>query len=516
MASISTTNTGSGTSALTPSTTSTSTTSPTSSTTTTSSPGSGIISALGTGSGLDIQSIVSQLVAAEGDPTKTLLNAREATVTAQISAFGSISSGLSALQKAAQALQSTSSFQGRTASSSDTSLLTVSADAGTATGSYQVVVQSLAAAQKLSSAGFASSTTTVGDGTLSFTSGSNQFSVTIDSSNDTLAGIRDAINNAAGNNSVGASLITVDNGSGGSVSKLVLTATNPGTANTLSVSVSDADGNNTDQSGLSQLAYDAASGGANNLSQVSGAQDAVLQLDGQTVTRSTNTISDAIDGVTLNLQQADPSTTINVSIANDTQSSVTAVQNFVSAYNSLQSTMANLTAYDASTKQAGVLLGDSTVQTIGSQLSKALFNQYPALSPTFTSLAEVGITTDPLTGQMSLDTNALNTALSTDSNGVAALFNGSNGVTQSLNTVIDGLVGSTGLIQSRTNGLQNTEKDITNQRNELNTRLQSLQSQLLAQYTAMDTLVAQLKQTSSYLTQQFASLTSLSSGKTGG
>ncbi len=392
----------------------------------------GIISA-GIGSGLDITSLVSGLVASTGQPQLTLLATQEAKLTTQLTAVGSLSGALSGLQTSLSNLSSLTSFQTRTASSSNPAVYTATATAGATAGTHRVEVNNLAAAQQLASQDFTNSTTTVGTGTLTFQLGTydatgNTFtsnpkaatakSVTIDASNNSLQGIVGAVNSA----NIGVTASIVNDGTG---SRLVFSSQNTGAANSLKVTVSgDADSNNTDNLGLSQLAYDptATAGAGKNLSQTTAAADASVLVDGIAVTSSTNTVSGAIPNVTLNLLSSPANTPTTLSVATDTSAVTNNLQGFVTAYNSLYTTMKGLSSYDAATKTAGPLLGDSTMLSIKNQVQTTIGNMVAGIGGgSFNSLAAIGITTQK-DGSLALDSTALASALNQDPSSVGRIF----------------------------------------------------------------------------------------------
>ena len=259
-----------------------------------------MISAPGIGSGLDVNGIVSQLMASERQPLAALAK-QEQTYNQKLSAFGQVRSALAGFQSTMQNLSSDSKFQSLSATASDTKVLTTSASGNATPASYQIEVMQLAQQHKLASSGYAATSDTVGSGTLtiqfgSYDSGLNTFtanadkatkSITIAPANNTLAGVRDAIN--AANAGVSATIVNDGSASG---NRLVLTSTDSGANNSLKISVTDDDTTGTDTSGLSALAYDptAAIGSGKNLSQVAAAQSAQLKIDGITVNQSTNTV----------------------------------------------------------------------------------------------------------------------------------------------------------------------------------------------------------------------------------
>lgn len=407
------------------------------------------ISSPGIGSGLDVKGIVSKLVAAEGQPAQLRFSQQEAQLQAKISALGSFKGALSDLQSSLGSLLKLADFQQRTATSSNTDILNISADSTASAGNYTISVENLAQAQKLASGAYADTTTSITGGvggTLTFRFGTydstgNTFtvnadkptqSVTINAADSSLSGIRDAINNA----DIGVTANIINDGTG---YRLSIVSKDSGAANSVELSVSDGDGNNTDNAGLSQLAYDptATAGSGKNLSETVAAQDAKLIIDGLTVTSATNKVSSAIQGVTLDLVSASPGTNLTASVSRDTNSVKTAVNSFISSYNKYIGTVNSLASYDTETKKAGPLLGDATLRTVTSQVSRLLTSAVPGLSNgTYQSLADLGISTQN-DGTLVLDSNKFDAALSANPDAVAKVFSSSVQASDSLISATD-------------------------------------------------------------------------------
>ncbi|HRK79628.1 MAG TPA: flagellar filament capping protein FliD [Thiobacillus sp.] len=389
-----------------------------------------MVAAAGIGSGLDVNGIVEQLMAAERRPLAALTR-QEAVYTQKLSAFGQLRGTLAGFQSALQDLGSGSKFQALSAVSSDTKVLGASAGGKAIPASYQIEVKQLAQQHKLASAGYASTDDVVGSGTLtiqfgSYDSVSNSFtanagkavkSISIDPANNTLAGVRDAIN--AANAGVTATIVN-DGGAAGN--RLVLTAADSGAANSLKISVADGDGNGLDGGGLSALAYDptAAAGSGKNLSQKAAARDALLEIDGIAVTQPTNTVKNAIEGVTLNLVQANAGEKLTLAVSRDTRAVTAAVEAFVKAYNNASGTLKNLTAFNGPGAQNGALLGDSTARAIQVEM-RSLLNGSVDSGGALTTLSQIGVgfTRD---GTLALDNAKLNTAIDKNFDDIAALF----------------------------------------------------------------------------------------------
>lgn len=383
------------------------------------------ISSPGIGSGLDINGIVSQLMALERRSV-TVLDTKEAKYQAQLSAYGALKGALSTFQSAVATLATASKFTTVKASVADATIATVSATAA-ADGSYALEVQTLARAHKLKSTTFAASSTSVGSGKLTISFGTynaDTFTVnpdkpskeiTISAGQASLAGVRDAIN--AANAGVTASI--VNDGTG---NRLTVTSKDTGLANALRITVDDDDGTDTDMSGLSQLHYDGRdTSGIQNLTQTVEAQNATARIDGIDISKSSNTITDAIEGVTLTLLKENTPSTTAVTIARDTAGVQASVQGFVKAYNDLYKVMTDLSKYDATAKKASILTGDSTLRAVQAQLRNIFNTALTTAGGGLSSLADVGITFQK-DGTLKLDATKLTAALADPAKDVATLF----------------------------------------------------------------------------------------------
>ncbi|QGT78046.1 flagellar filament capping protein FliD [Guyparkeria halophila] len=449
------------------------------------------LSISGVGSGLDIQGIVSQLVQAEGAPRRNLLASREASYEATLSGLSKLKSAASELSSAAFDLRSLDTFRSRAVTSSNEDILTATASPGTALGKYQVEVGQLATAQKQASAGFADSTATVGSGQLTFDTSSSSFSVAV-AAGDSLATIRDKINGASGNDSVQASILNVDDGAGGTEARLVFSARETGTANAVTVTATDDDGNNTDAAGLSRLA-------SANLTELTAAQDAQVTIDGLSVTSSTNQVDGVIEGMTLNLNQAQPGTKVEVAVEGDNGPVLEALNSFVEKYNALNSTYRNLTAYNAETEQGGVLQGDATANGINRGLRSLLGGNIG--TGTIDNLAEIGIQIDS-EGKMTLDEATAEEALNSDSQAVKDfLTDPTNGLSQQVDELLQPYLSFDGIIDNRTDSLNRSIDRIEDQRAALDRRMENYRDSLTTQFTAMDKIVQNMQSSASYLSR---------------
>ncbi len=389
------------------------------------------ITATGIGSGLDVESLVAQLVQADIVPASRRLALSEARFQSEISAYGSIKSALSAFQSASKTAANAANYSGMTAATSAVSEIAVSVESSAVEGAYDVAVTELAEAQSLASATYDSVDATVGEGVLtistgttsynpdtdvysSFTlkAGSTQTTVTIDSSNSTLSGVRDAIN--ASGAPVTASII--NDGSG---YRLTLQTTSTGEENSISLEVSDAsDASDTDASGLSALAFNAS---ATNLTQTKAADNAELTVNGLQVVSASNSVDFAVDGLTLSLKKltSDP---VTITVSEDRGRAKAAVQGLVDGYNELVKTLNGLTSYDAEQQSAQVLTGDGTVRSLIRSIRSEINASYLANGALYTTLAELGVSTSVSDGLLSLDSAELDAALETSPEDVSRIM----------------------------------------------------------------------------------------------
>lgn len=461
------------------------------------------ITSTGIGSGLDISSIVQQLVEAERAPTENRLDSREIALQSELSAIGSFKSVLSRFKSNLESLQELTQFQKRTATSSNEEIFTATIDsdavAGIAAGTYEVEVVELARRHKIASTAYADSATSIGTGTLEISVGNDTFSVDIDSvdGGDTVEAIRDAINNAEDNTGVVATIVEDENGS-----HLVLSAKETGSINEITVNVIT-DGSDTGT--LSDLAFDPNSA-SNPMQEKVAALDSKVIVDGFTQTSSDLTVEGIIQGITLELVDADPGTKYNLDVELDKNSARNAVTSFVSSYNSLVNTINTLTAYDPDTGVSGTLQGDSTLIRITSMLRQQLTKSIDSVSGDVKSLLDLGVTTDLDTGTLELDSEKLTEAVDKSFDQIGKIFANDDGYAANIISVIEPYLESDGFLETRTKGLESSIDLITDQREALELRMESVQKRYTAQFNALDSLVAQLNSTGSFLSLQLENL----------
>ena len=450
------------------------------------------ITSAGVGSGIDVASLVNQLVAAERQAPAARLSAAQSKAQTQLSAFGTFRSALAGLQDAAKALRDGGTGTLK-ATASETGYVNLVTTTAAAAGSYRLEVVQLAKAHKLASGTYASSSTVVGEGTLSLSVGGESFDVVIDSSNSTLAGIRDAINSASDNSGVRASLLNTSAGV-----RLTLTSTQTGADGALVVT------HGSGETALDGLVYDPQ--GGSTLSQLDPAQDAKIRLDGYDFESSTNVFSDAVEGLTITATKAEPGKELSLDVARDAAAAKTAVESFVGRYNALNATIATLGRYNATTKDAGPLLGDSTLRGLSQQLRAVLSDGLE--SGTFTHLSQIGVSF-AADGSLKTDATKLSAALDGDPAAVSQLL-GKDGLGTRVFDLAAPFLASDGRIQSRQDAANARLKDLAKQQTALDDRMTRVQARYQTQFGALDTIIAQMKTTSTYLTQQLANLPSWS------
>lgn len=447
----------------------------------------------GVGSGLDINSLVTQLMAVERAPVEQRIARKETRIDMQLSALGTLKGALAGLQTSLDSLRTAADFQVRKATSSNEQRFTASASSDAAAGTYAIEVVRLATAQKLVSEPFgAGSSAVVGTGTLTITVGAESFDVTVDAESNTLAGIRDAINSAADNTGVQATIISTTMGS-----RLVLTAKETGAANTLRVTQAGGDG------GLAQLVYDPPN--ASTFAELEAAADAHIRIEGFDYEAASNVITDAIDGITLHLLEAEEGTTLSLTVANDTSQALTRVKKFVTDYNTLAGTIANLRRYDASSREAGPLLGDAMLRSIESELRSMMSESVTTGTSPYQTLASIGITTGK-DGRLEIDETALTEVLETEFDAVGALFGSADGVAARTCDYLDAVLAADAPMASRLASLQSSKKRIATEKTDLERRMEAVEARYRAQFGALDRLLAGLQSTASYLSQQLGNL----------
>ncbi|WP_323846719.1 flagellar filament capping protein FliD [Microbulbifer magnicolonia] len=440
------------------------------------------ISSLGIGSGLDLNSLLDQLESAERQQLTPIVQ-QQKSYLAKISAFGRLENALASFQEAAAKLADAESFQAVKADISGESLA-VSADEQAVVGSYDIEVTQMARRYSIASAGLADKTELLGAGSIDFTLGNGEsFSVSMDTKDSSLEGIRDAINGA----DAGVTASIVNDGSGQPY-RLVLSSSDTGTEAAITA---------VNFTGLGgQLSLDAAT-------EVQ-ARNAELTVNGIAIESRGNRVEGAIQGVVLNIDDTGSAT---LDISRDSEAVQKNVETFVSAYNALQKTLSELTGYNAEAGSAGMLLGNATVRGVETQLRNLMGEAVDGAG--FSTLSDLGISLQP-DGTLEVDEEALDDALANRLGDLAGFFAGavddSEGFASRVDAALTSLLGEGGALENATGGLESSVDGLEERYERTEARIEETIARYRSQFTQLDSLIAQMNSTSSYLTQQFEAL----------
>lgn len=455
------------------------------------------ITNLGSVSGLPLEETLKKLQDAE-DKKLSIYTTRAQSYQTRIDAYAKVQSALEALQKSAAVLGKTETMAAIKGSVTGGTALTATVAAeGAVAGQYAIEVKNLARAQSLQSGAVADRTAKHGD------TGSFEIELadgtkrTIDLKGDTsLNGIVKAIN-ADDKSGLRATVINDGNGN----NYLMLTAKDTGVqASVKNITVTG------DQSLKDILSFSTAADGTTTGMANNKAEDAEVVINGITVRSGSNNVSKAIDGVTLNLtEKTEAGKPITLKLEADTSVANKAIQDFVKNYNTLQSTIKSLTAFDAKAATNQPLTGDGTTRSIQASMTNAL--QAVLGEGSVRSLADLGITTDPQTRQLKLDQTKLDKALTENPADVTKLLTGDkDGLAKKFDTAFKDVLGSTGSLKTRTDGLAKSISDLDAQQKRAKAASDAEMDQLRTRFVALDKYVSQLAVTGNYLTQQFAAM----------
>jgi len=455
----------------------------------------GTVSSAGIGSNLDVNSIITQLMAIEKQPL-TALQTKASTINSTVSEYGKIKSAVSTLKDLSSKLASMTTWAQTTSTSSDTSV-TASTN-GSAPGNYAVEVQTLASVQTLATAVFPSAAATPGAGTLhielgtwgagqtSFTpkAGATAVDVTV-AATDTLTDVRDKIN-ASG---AGVTALIMTDATG---SRLLMRSSTTGADNAFRTS------------GLTGVSYDT---GAKDMTQNQTAANAAATVNGLAVSSATNTLTNIVDGLTLTLS-AVTAAPVSVDVVTDTDAIKKTITDFAAAYSAVVQLISTDTKYNATTKTGGILQGDGTATSLQRQL-RSLAGSTSGASTMFARLSDVGLELQ-LDGSMTVNATKIDSALA-NTGELKKMFSNSNvldatqdGFAKRFKTITTGLLASDGSVTTRTSGLADELTKNQKDQDSLNIRLASIEKRMRAQYTALDATMAKLNSTSTYLTNQIA------------
>lgn len=442
------------------------------------------VSSLGIGTGVDLQGMLSKIIAAERTPITTL-ESRISSTNSKISLYGTLNSKLDALQTAAETLQYPSRLSATSASSSDATIVSATANFNAAVGSYTMEVTQLASAQKSFSAAYAAGAT-VSAGELNFTVGGEaKPAIVLDSPGPyTLQQVSAKINEAK----IGLTA-TVVTGSDGT-QRMVFTGNESGDGKGFSMT------STATVSGAGALAFDETTTGLLR----SSAQSAIMKIDGIEVSSSTNTFTNAITGLNLTASKTGTST---ITVKNDPDTIAKAVQSFVDAYNAVATMIKSNSNYDATAKTAGLFNGDASARSVLSVLGSSRTTTPSDLaSNSLKSLSEIGVVIQQ-SGQLTFDKTKLEAALS---NSPTAVTNLLQAYGKEFNSAIETMQATGGIVANKLETMNSAITRFNVNKESLEARIALVEKRYKAQFTALDKYVSSMQTTSSYLTQTLAGL----------
>jgi flagellar hook-associated protein 2 len=428
---------------------------------------------------LDVNSLVSQLMAAERAPIMQRFSSQESVVTTRLSAFATLKNAVSAISGSLTNLSSANILGGRIATSSDPTVYRASATGDAALGSHSITVSNLAVAQKLASPEYAQGASYVpsnSPGSLTFTQNGVSFTIS-DTQGKTLAELRDLINAAPDNTGVTASIMNTGGGA-----RLVLAADQTGLANAITISGT---GN------INQF--------ANDITQLIPAEDASAVIDGIPITSSTNTLTGIIDGVTITLLK-ESATPVEMTVTYDAVGAKEKITKLVTEYNNFVDASKKLRSYDASTRAAGPLIGDSGLRNLEAALRREITAVTPSAPASMNSILALGFKFGN-DGKLSVNETILADRLATDLDRVTQVFSATDGVAARLKAIVDPQIAADGLIAVKTNTLNDRKRTIQASKEAAEARLAVIEKRYRAQFVALDRMLAELQGTSSYVSK---------------
>ena len=454
------------------------------------------ITSAGAGSGIDLESVISASLEAKKTQLQQPITTKKTNTQITLSGLSQLKSAISTFSSTLESLTKTGAFNKRSVKvtqDSDDPVMTVTTNTGASNGQYNITVNKLARTSKQEGT-FDSSTTSLvtADGTLTFKAGGEEFTIDV-KAGDTLQNIRNRINNSGDNFGLSANIINTSDGK----SKLVLDSGVSGDGNNMTITAS------TDELKIFET-------GATNskMSQTQAASSASIDVDGNTLTSETNTFDDTIVGLKIEVNRlSDKDSNGNylsnkVAITTDTASVQSLVQSFVDGYNTLmEKTTAlgkrNSIVAGESQDDGGALAGDSTTRSVTSLLVNAVST--PSTESTvFSTIFQLGIEMDN-NGKLSIDSDTFADALDDNFDQVVALFGGKNGIAQTLLDQLDDYTDTGGLLAQRQDSLNSDLRSLNLKESDVTAQLTKYETSLRAQYGGLDTLLAKMNQSASYL-----------------
>jgi len=433
--------------------------------------------------------MISKLIEIKRRPIN-ILETKRTTYNDRISTYNELSTKLSDLKSAADKLKTSAGFYVKTSSESDSTVLDSTASGTASVGNYSISITELASAEKEihNGSGLTASTDVVNssgsDKIFQYTYGGTQRTLTV-ADGTTLEGLKALINNDASNPGVMATVIN-----DGTNYRLIISGDDTGATNTITIDA----GTTLDGTGST---VDFSSASFSDTANI--AADAVFTVDGLEITRSSNAVSDVINGVTLNLKKVD-STTLTVSA--DNESIKEQIEAFVTAYNDVNTFITSNSTYDTDSEEGGIFVGEGTTRNIQNNLRRMVTSSVSGLSGSLSILAEIGITTNYKTGNLEINSTTLDTKLGTNLDDIADLFKDStNGISVQLSSYISDISSTIdGTIELRKDGLQSIIDSIVDTIKNMEYRLEKTEGDMVRKFSALEQLVGTYNTIGSYMT----------------
>jgi len=443
----------------------------------------------GLNTGIDFNDMISKLIEIKRRPIN-ILETKRTTYNDRISTYNELSTKLSDLKSAADKLKTSAGFYVKTSSESDSTVLDSTASGTASVGNYSISITELASAEKEihNGSGLTASTDVVNssgsDKIFQYTYGGTQRTLTV-ADGTTLEGLKALINNDASNPGVMATVIN-----DGTNYRLIISGDDTGATNTITIDA----GTTLDGTGST---VDFSSASFSDTANI--AADAVFTVDGLEITRSSNAVSDVINGVTLNLKKVD-STTLTVSA--DNESIKEQIEAFVTAYNDVNTFITSNSTYDTDSEEGGIFVGEGTTRNIQNNLRRMVTSSVSGLSGSLSILAEIGITTNYKTGNLEINSTTLDTKLGTNLDDIADLFKDStNGISVQLSSYISDISSTIdGTIELRKDGLQSIIDSIVDTIKNMEYRLEKTEGDMVRKFSALEQLVGTYNTIGSYMT----------------
>lgn len=458
------------------------------------------ISALGTGSGLDLEGLVTTLIKSQTDAKGALYTKRESQLTVELSSVGTIKAAMESFQSSIKKLNDETLFTSRKATVDQPStgdVFTVEANESASEGSYAIEVKQLAQGSRSeSSAGLFTSDSDVVSATggdLTFTAGTKTFSISV-AAGTTLSELREQINDSGDNFGVSANL--VDTGTGDV--RLVLNSSVTGDGNSLVISNNDAS--------LDNVSSVATGGGAAGIS-INGVQNeaknGIIEIDSIEIQSTTNSFDNAVSGLTINATKvSEAGVTTKASVATDKETVKSTIETFIKDYNALMS------IFDKETAIGGPMNGSSLIRGVESSLSNNLMKTFAGAGD-FSTIFDIGVKIDN-SGKLSLDSSEFEEAMDSGFDDISALFAGDTGLGKVLEDSLEPYVGTEGLIEGLKDSINDSIKQNKESREGFEYRMGEYEKTLRSQFSSLDVSLARMNSQGSALLSSLSNLPSYS------